>query len=209
MIRLLSLVFIPALLLAPVVLAQPAQPQPVPQKANAGPAMPPAPYAPWKAGTILKYTQFENKITRVDGWRVTFQDAQGKKGGWIGGFIPDTPDNPLQFDPKAMEKIWPIKLGISATVITRRGPLSWKWVMSVTRTELVKTSLGTFKTYVVDAIESPLVTDKGPYVMLHRWWYAPDLRAVLRYRSLQVGNREGRYVNQPVQTELRQIDKAH
>ena len=168
--------------------------------------LPSAAYAPPPVGTRYVYSGMTNTITRNDGFRTYFEDARGRAGLRTATFIPDNPAAPLTIDRDALGKLWPLRLGRAATLEARRGQLAWKWNLTVVDTQTVTVPAGQFKTYVVEAIETPLVaTRPDAWANITVFWYAPSNGAVVRFKSGQIlGPRR----DFPVQQELLRVERA-
>ena len=168
--------------------------------------LPPAAYAPPPVGTRYVFSGMTNTITRNDGFRTYFEDGAGRSGLRTGTFIPDNPAAPLEIDARAMAQLWPLRLGKSTTLEAKRGPLVWKWDVSVVDTATVTVPAGRFMTYVVEAVETPRVAPRpDAWANVTVFWYAPANGAVVRFKS---GQLLGPRRNFPMQQELLRVERV-
>lgn len=153
-----------------------------------GPTMLPAPYLKPIVGTRLVYDAFANVIVRADSWRVEFRDERGEMGARVGGFIPDNPKIPLALDAGLFAKLWPLRIGNALDIEAQRYPLIWRWHIAVIGTAHVVTQAGPFDCFLVEAVETPVVsTSNRPYTDVTRYWYAPSIGQVVRIDAERVG----------------------
>src|SRR5687768_12812815 len=105
----------------------------LPALAARGVAQPlaPAAYKPPAAGTRYVFSTIAHTVMETRGWRTFFTDARGRPGAYVGMFIPDNPEAPLTVDERALAKLWPLRIGSSAQISTRRAPLEWRWKITV------------------------------------------------------------------------------
>jgi len=168
--------------------------------------LPVAAYAPPPAGTRYVFSGMTNTVTRNDGFRTYFEDARGRPGLRVATFIPDNPNSPLTVDERALAQLWPLKLGRSTTVDAKRGALAWRWQLTVVDTQTVTVPAGRFQTYVVEAIETPVVAAApDAWANITVFWYAPSTGAVVRFKS---GQLLGPRRNFPQQQELLRVERA-
>lgn len=168
-------------------------------------ALSPAPYVAPAAGTRYVYRDYVNVVTRSDGWRTYFTDQRGRPGLHTGVFIPDDPTAPLSLDVSDIARLWPLRVGSSTKVPTSRGPLQWRWELSVIDTATIRVPAGRFATYVVQAIEVPVVAaTPQPSVNYTTFWYAPSVGAVVRFKAGQLVSPRR---NLPVRQELVRIER--
>ena len=165
---------------------QPAAARPA---AGATTTMPAAPYVRPRVGTRYVYRGFSNVITSAKGWRVEFRDSLGRKGARIGLFISDNPAEPLTVERGSLDSLWPLRPGATTTIVTGRKGFKWQWQLHVVDTETVVVPAGRFLTYIVEGVQSTLVTVRGGAATnATTWWYAPEIGAVARVMALAAGD---------------------
>lgn len=156
--------------------------------------MPPAPYVNNPPGTVLRYMTFNNRVVSGNGWVSRFVDDSGRIVNRIGGFISEDPAQPITMDQSKFAQLWPLKVGNEVTIPLSIGPELWSWNFKVTGEQLIETPAGTFRTFVVEAVQNRLGTTKVPplsykYVLN----FAPSVNAVARYHTtVLAGKDEGR-----------------
>lgn len=172
---------------------------------EAAPADEVAPYVAPRIGTRFVYTAMANTITRVSGWKTYFTDHRGQLGMRQALFIPDDPQSPLTVSDSSLRSIWPLKVGKETRIMTQRGETRYLWQFTVAARETVSVATGTYATYRVDGVQQTLATRDPARAItnIYTWWYAPELRAIVRVNFLQaVGSRQGAMVkNQLVAIE--------
>jgi hypothetical protein len=154
--------------------------------AAVGPKLPPAAFTPPLDGTTYVYDSFSNRIVGTDGLTTSYVDGQTRLGRRLGVFFNDSPREPLQFATDSLAMLWPLSVGKRAVFAVHRGELAWKYEARVTDTERVTVPAGTYDTYVVTTIETPLLTRTPGTVRtrLTTFWYAPAINNVVRLLSL-------------------------
>ena len=153
---------------------------------RAGPKLPPAIFTPALEGTTYQYDAFSNRILGTDGLTTTYVDGDGRLGRRLGLFFNDNPREPLSFSTDSLAQLWPLAVGKRAVFSVRRGELAWTYEARVTDTERVTVPSGTYDTYVVVTVETPLRTrtPATAKTRLTTFWYAPSIQNVVRLLSL-------------------------
>lgn len=153
---------------------------------RAGPKLPPAVFTPAPEGTTYQYDAFSNRILGTDGLTTTYVDSEGRLGRRLGLFFNDNPREPLSFAADSLAQLWPLTVGKRAVFSVRRGELAWMYEARVTDTERVTVPSGTYDTYVVVTVETPLRTrtPATAKTRLTTFWYAPSIHNVVRLLSL-------------------------
>jgi hypothetical protein len=149
----------------------------------------PAPYVAPEIGTVYHYEGTTNTITAVDGLRTHFVDGQGRQGSRLALFIADDPREPAEVAADQLSAIWPLEVGKESVITVNRGPEIWEWEVRVSKIETITVPAGTFETYVVQAVEAPQLVRSPDQTSTasYTWWYAPEVEAVVRFRTTYLG----------------------
>lgn len=170
---------------------------------------PEAPYVEPSPGTVYDYGDFTNTIVSADGWRVRYSDNHGRQGERIGVFLTGDPREPLQVESAVLDSLWPLRPGHETAFRVRRGPEVWRWELRVLPVEEeVTVGAGRYRTIVVQGVQTPELvrSPRTAAAVLHSWWYAPDVEAVVRFRTTYLaGPAEGRVMEGALQS-IRQAD---
>jgi hypothetical protein len=194
-----------ALLLLSVTLPLHAQRRDQQPRTPTSAALTPAPYRAPAPGTRWVYDTFAQRITAATGWRTTFEDAEQRAGALLGFFIPDNPAEPLTVSKGSLDGLWPLRVGVTTSLETSRGPLRWSWKFRVVDTERVQVPAGEFDTYVVEATQSTLVAPAGgAATTVTTYWYAPSVNAVVRLLSVRAA---GVQAGQRTRAQLQRIER--
>ncbi len=159
---------------------------PAQRAAVPGPRLAPAAFTPPIEGTTYHYDTFANKIVGTDGMTTTYVDVRGGLGRRLGVFFNDNPKEPLQYVSDSLAMLWPLTVGKRSRFSVRRGELMWTYEARVTDTERVTVPSGTYDTYVITTIETPLRTRAPAFARTRvtTFWYAPAVNNVVRLMSL-------------------------
>ena len=169
----------------PLVAQSPRAATPPPRKAP-DPVLAPAPWAPPAPGTTFRYEGFAYRVTKTDGWRTSFVDDKGAPGQQLSLFFSEDPRQPYKFPADSIAALWPLRIGTRTSFQVFKGPLQWRYVVRVIGTERVAVPAGTFDTYLVTALELPLLTadPAGVRTRMTTFWYAPSINAVVRFLAI-------------------------
>jgi hypothetical protein len=173
------------------------------QRADAGPARSPAP-APAAApqrqaasaatprtgafttrpGAVFK-NSYGNTLTVANVWGhyVEFRDQNGND--YLSYALLFTPDTKLRGNEhvmQAVDNLWPLEAGKTASAWVYNAEWAWKLSWHVVGSETVQVPAGKFDTWIVEHTEESL---QGGYVGKTRSWYAPSIGWNVRYRSWQ------------------------
>ena len=154
--------------------------------------LPPAPYVNSPPGTVFRYMTFTNRVVSANGWVTRLVDDSGRMVNRIGGFITEDPAHPITMDQTKFAQLWPLKVGNEVTIPLSVGTERWSWHFKVTGEQLIDTPAGTYRTFVVEAVQTRLDAKGGsPPVYKYVLNYAPSANAVARYlTTVLVGEEE-------------------
>lgn len=150
------------------------------------PVLAPAPWAPPAPGTTFRYEGFTYRVGRTEGWRTSFVDDRGAPGQQLSLFFSEDPRKPFKFPSDSIAVLWPLRTGGRTSFQVFKGELQWRYVLRVIGTERVTVPAGTFDTYLVTALELPLLTSDpaGVRTRMTTFWYAPSINAVVRFLAI-------------------------
>lgn len=145
----------------------------------------PAPYIVPPVGVVLTYTGgVLQRVTESSGMRMSFLDRSGRRGALIGLFVIDNPAKPGTVDLGPLRAFWPLRVGGNVVVPITIGAERWQATLKVVGVEQVKVPAGTYRAYVVEGQQVPqLVANPKASATVSKWWYAPELGAVVRFMT--------------------------
>lgn len=137
-----------------------------------------------KPGAVFK-NSYGNTLTVANVWGhfVEFRDQSGKD--YLTYALLYSPDTKLRGNEHVMQAIdtlWPLAPGKTASAWVYNGEWAWKLSWRVVGPQTVQVPAGTFETWLIEHTEESL---QGGYVGKTRSWYAPNIGWNVRYRSWQ------------------------
>lgn len=122
-------------------------------------------------------------VTNVWGHYIEFRDQRGTE--YLSYALLYTPDTKLQGSEhvmQAVDRLWPLAAGKTASAWVYNNEWAWKLSWQVVGEERVSVPAGTFDAWVIEHTEESL---QGGYTGKSRSWYAPSIGWNVQHRSWQ------------------------
>ena len=131
-------------------------------------------------GTVCQYNNFTTTIASVDGHEISY-DAGSRTNMKLYGWLMTDPRGSAKFDRSAIDSLWPLSVGKTASLKVTRKTGMWRITFSVVGRETVSVPAGNFETFVVQENQRGI---GHRYEKERTRWYSPELGTLVKSESL-------------------------